>query len=62
MGAPFVWFDLTVDDGGKVGEFYQGLFGWPVGPGAGDYTGWFTDGGRPWAGTIPAGAVPAGRA
>ena len=61
MGAPFVWFDLTVEDGGKVGEFYQGLLGWPVGPAAGDYTGWFTDGGQPWAGTIPAGAAPAGR-
>jgi len=61
MGAPFVWFDLTADDGRTVVEFYQGLFGWPVSPGAGDYTGWFTDGGQPWAGTIAAGAVPAGR-
>jgi predicted enzyme related to lactoylglutathione lyase len=60
MGAPFVWFDLTVGDGGKVGDFDQGLFGWPVGPGAGDYTGWFTEGGQPWAGTIPAGTIPAG--
>ena len=28
MGAPFVWFDLTVADGAKVTGFYQGLFGW----------------------------------
>ena len=62
MGAPFVWFDLTAGDGrGAVGEFYQGLFGWPVVPGAGDYTDWFTNDGLPWAGIVPAGAVPGGR-
>ncbi len=65
MGAPFVWFDLTGTDGGRLGEFYQGLFGWQVAAGAGDYTGWFTDGGQPWAGVVPAhavsGPVPAGR-
>jgi hypothetical protein len=61
MGAPFVWFDLTAADGGKVGEFYAGLFGWTIGPGAGDYHGWMTDSGQPWAGIAPAGAVPAGQ-
>src|SRR5919112_1652706 len=61
MGAPFVWFDLTADDGGKVGEFYQRLFGWQEVPGAADYAGWFTDGEQPWAGVVPGGAVPAGR-
>ena len=62
MGAPFVWFDLTADDGGKVGEFSEGLFGWPVGPGAGGYAGWFTDdAGQPWAGLAAAGATPLGR-
>lgn len=65
MGTPFVWFDLTAGEGGRVGEFYQGLFGWQVGPGAGDYTGWFSDGGQPWAGVVSAdvaaGPVPAGR-
>jgi predicted enzyme related to lactoylglutathione lyase len=61
MSAPFVWFDLTAADGSGVGEFYQGLFGWTVGPGAGEYAGWFTDGGQPWAGVVAAGAVPAGR-
>ena len=54
-------FDLTAADGGKVGEFYAGLFGWTIGPGAGDYHGWMTDSGRPWAGITPAGAVPAGQ-
>lgn len=24
MGAPFVWFDLTVADGAKIADFYQG--------------------------------------
>jgi len=61
MGAPFVWFDLTAADGGKVRDFYTGLFGWTIGPGAGDYQGWMTDGGQPWAGIIPAGRAPAGR-
>ena len=60
MGAPFVWFDLTVADGAKVAGFYQGLFGWETGPGAGGYQDWLLDGGQPWAGTVPAGAVPAG--
>lgn len=60
MGAPFVWFDLTVADGAKVADFYQGLFGWETGPGAGGYQDWLLDGGQPWAGTVPAGAVPAG--
>ena len=32
MTAPFVWFDLTTDDGGKAREFYAGLFGWSIGP------------------------------
>jgi predicted enzyme related to lactoylglutathione lyase len=66
MTAPFVWFDLTADDGGKAREFYAGLFGWQIGPGAGDYQGWITDGEQPWAGIAPggggaAGAVPTGR-
>lgn len=61
MGAPFVWFDLTADDGGTVADFYRDLFGWPVGPGAGDYAGWFSDGGQPWAGVVPDGAAPSGR-
>ena len=61
MGAPFVWFDLTVADGAKAAGFYQGLFGWETGPGAAGYQDWLLDGGQPWAGTLPAGAVPAGR-
>jgi predicted enzyme related to lactoylglutathione lyase len=61
MGAPFVWFDLTAVDGDTVGAFYQNLFGWPVGPGAGDYRGWITDGVQPWAGIAAAGPAPAGR-
>lgn len=61
MGAPFVWFDLTAEDGGGVGEFYRDLFGWSVGPGAGGYQAWITDGEQPWAGVLPAGAAPAGR-
>ncbi|GIJ43971.1 hypothetical protein Val02_08570 [Virgisporangium aliadipatigenens] len=61
MGAPFVWFDLTADDGGKVGDFYRDLFGWQVGPGAGDYTAWLTHGQQPWAGVSAGGPVPAGR-
>jgi predicted enzyme related to lactoylglutathione lyase len=61
MGAPFVWFDLTAAGDGEVGEFYRGLFGWAVGPGAGDYQAWITDGAQPWAGIVPAGAAPAGR-
>jgi predicted enzyme related to lactoylglutathione lyase len=61
MGAPFVWFDLTVADGVKVAGFYQGLFGWETGPGAGGYQDWLLDGEQPWAGTWPAGAVPTGR-
>ena len=60
MAAPFVWFDLAAGDGDEVGEFYRGLFGWSVGPGAGEYRGWLTDGEQPWAGLLPAGAVPAG--
>src|SRR5262245_24019152 len=60
MGAPFVWFDLTAA-GDQVHDFYSGLFGWPVRPGAGDYQGWFADGERPWAGTQPAGPAVAGR-
>lgn len=60
MNAPFVWFDLAAADAG-VGEFYRDLFGWTVGPGAGDYASWFTDGEQPWAGVIAAGPVPAGR-
>jgi uncharacterized protein len=61
MGAPFVWFDLTVAEGGQVAGFYQGLFGWEAGPGVGEYRDWLVDGGQPWAGTVSAGAVPAGR-
>jgi uncharacterized protein len=61
MGAPFVWFDLTATDGGRVGEFYQELFGWKIGPGASEDQPWITDGQQPWAGIVPAGAVPAGR-
>jgi predicted enzyme related to lactoylglutathione lyase len=61
MGTPFVWFDLTAADSGKVREFYADLFGWTIGPGAGDYQGWITDGDQPWAGILPAQAVPAGR-
>jgi predicted enzyme related to lactoylglutathione lyase len=45
MGAPFVWFDLTVADGAKIAGFYQGLFGWETGPGAGGYQDWLVDGG-----------------
>ena len=60
MGAPFVWFDLTVAGCAKIAGFYQGLFGWETGPGAGSYHDWLLDGGQPWAGTVPAGAVPAG--
>jgi uncharacterized protein len=61
MGAPFVWFDLTVADGAKAAGFYQGLFGRETGPGAAGYQDWLLDGGQPWAGTLPAGAVPTGR-
>jgi uncharacterized protein len=61
MPAPFVWFDVTVADGDQVRGFYQELFGWTIGPAAGDYQAWMTDGGQPWAGISPAGAVPAGR-
>jgi uncharacterized protein len=61
MGAPFVWFDLAMADGAKVAGFYQGLFGWETGPGAGDYRDWLLDGGQPWAGTVPAEPVLAGR-
>jgi uncharacterized protein len=60
MGAPFVWFDLTVADGAKVADFYHALFGWETGPGAGSYQDWLLGGGQPWAGTAPAGTVPAG--
>ena len=60
MGAPFVWFDLTAADGGKVREFYADLFGWTIGPGAGDYQGWITDGHQPWAGITKAGITKAG--
>jgi predicted enzyme related to lactoylglutathione lyase len=60
MGAPFVWFDLTEADGAKIAGFYQGLSGWETGPGAGSYQDWLLDGGQPWAGTVPAGAAPAG--
>jgi predicted enzyme related to lactoylglutathione lyase len=61
MGAPFVWFDLTAADGGKVRDFYADLFGWTIGPGAGDYQGWITDGDQPWAGIAAAGAADGGR-
>jgi uncharacterized protein len=63
MSAPFVWFDRAVADGEgtRVSEFYQNLFGWTIGPGVGDYQGFVTDGGQPWAGLIPSGAASAGR-
>jgi len=44
-----------------VREFYSDLFGWTIGPGAGDYQGWMTDGEQPWAGIIPAAAATAGQ-
>jgi len=50
MSAPFMRYDRTADDGGTVPESYVGLFGWQVGPGAGDYQGWITDRDQPWAG------------
>jgi len=61
MGTPFVRFDLTVVDGTTIADFYQGLFGWETGPGAGSYQDWLLDGGQPWAGTVPAGVASAGR-
>jgi|SRR6516225_7711918 predicted enzyme related to lactoylglutathione lyase len=61
MRAPFVWFDLTVPEDTGVAGFYQGLFGWQAGPGAGEYQDWLLDRGEPWAGTTRAGALPAGR-
>lgn len=61
MEAPFVWFDLAVSGGDEVGKFYQDLFGWELGPGAGDYQGWFTGAdGRPWAGVRAPGTQGAG--
>jgi predicted enzyme related to lactoylglutathione lyase len=57
MSAPFVWFDLTTDES----DFYTGLFGWQIGPGMGDYRGFVTDGGQPWAGLAPAADGTAGR-
>jgi uncharacterized protein len=61
MGAPFVWFDLTEADGRQVAAFYRDLLGWAAEPGPGGYQDWFLDGGQPWAGTIGAAGVPAGR-
>ena len=61
MGAPFLWFDLTVADGATIAGFYQGLVGWETGPGAGSYQDWLTDGGQPWARSVPEGALPTGR-
>jgi predicted enzyme related to lactoylglutathione lyase len=63
MGAPFVWFDLTTTsgDGEGVHDFYAQLFGWTIGPGMGDYQGFVTDSGQPWAGMLPADAASAGR-
>jgi predicted enzyme related to lactoylglutathione lyase len=61
MGAPFVWFDLTADDGATARDFYEQLLGWSFVPGASHYHGWMTDGEQPWAGIAPPGAVPAGR-
>jgi predicted enzyme related to lactoylglutathione lyase len=61
MGAPFVWFDMTVDDDETAREFYEQLLGWSFMPGAGDYHGWMTDGEQPWAGIAPAASLPAGR-
>jgi hypothetical protein len=53
MGTPFVWFDLVAADGERAGTFYRDLFGWTIDPGPGDYHGWITDAGRPWAGILP---------
>jgi hypothetical protein len=61
MSAPFVWFDLTVAEGGETAAFYQDLFGWEADPGAAGYESWLTDSGQPWAGTVPGGPAPAGR-
>ena len=61
MAAPFGWFGLTVADGAETAGFYQGLFGWETGPGAESYQDWLLVGGQPWAGTVPAGALPPGR-
>jgi uncharacterized protein len=61
MGAPFVWFDLTADDGGTARAFYEQLLGWSFMPGAGDYHGWMTEGEQPWAGIAPAAHMPPGR-
>ena len=61
MGAPFVWFDLTVAAGDEVDGFYRDLFGWSMEPGVGDYRAWMSDGDQPWAGTVAAGNVPSGR-
>lgn len=61
MSAPFVWFDLTLPEGGQVADFYHGLFGWNTEAGAGDYQDWLIENGQPWAGTVPGGEVPAGR-
>jgi uncharacterized protein len=60
MGAPFVWFDLT-STGEKTRDFYTRLFGWTAVAAAGDYQGWFTDGERPWGGTVAADEAAAGR-
>ncbi|WP_433611395.1 VOC family protein [Dactylosporangium sp. CA-139114] len=50
MTTPFVWFDLTVADGGQVADFYRDLFGWTSAPGMGGYDRWLVDGEQPWAG------------
>jgi predicted enzyme related to lactoylglutathione lyase len=61
MGAPFVWFDLFAAGGEEARDFYEQLLGWTFTPGAGDYRSLMSDGEQPWAGIVPAGAVPAGR-
>jgi predicted enzyme related to lactoylglutathione lyase len=61
MGAPFVWFDLTADDGGTVRDFYEQLLGWSFITPTGDYHGWMIHGEQPWAGVVPAAILPVGR-
>ena len=61
MGAPFVWFDLTADEGAKARDFYEQLLGWSFMAGPGDDDAWMSDGEQPWAAITASGAVPAGR-
>jgi predicted enzyme related to lactoylglutathione lyase len=52
MPAAFIWFDLNTTDPERARTFYKGLFGWPVGDGAGGYRAWIGDGDQPWAGIL----------